>query len=149
MLDAAGDFRPDPGEHAGRDGPGSQDLRRHFSGGDRSDAHLAWRRENPDLRDLEFPMLADCRKELAGELGILHPIEKVPLRATYLIDPERKIRWLCVNDMSVGRITGEVLRVLAALQCGELCPANWSPGRPTLKLPADQGTRVVRQSARQ
>jgi peroxiredoxin (alkyl hydroperoxide reductase subunit C) len=114
--------------------------------GDDHDAHLAWRKENPDLRDLEFPMLADCRKELAGELGILHPIEKVPLRATYLIDAERKIRWLCVNDMSVGRSTGEVLRVLAALQCGELCPANWNPGKPTLKLPADQGTRVVRRS---
>ena len=103
--------------------------------GDSHHAHLEWRKENPALRNLEFPMLADAGKEVAEELGILDPIEKVPLRATYLLDQERKIRWLCVNDLSVGRSTGEVLRVLAALQCGELCPANWSPGQATLVRP--------------
>ena len=102
-------------------------------------AHLAWRKENPELRNLEFPMLADDRKEVAGELGILDPVEQVPLRATYLLDAERKIRWLCVNDLSVGRSTGEVLRVLAALQCGELCPANWRPGQATIRRPRKTG----------
>ena len=29
-------------------------------------AHLAWRRENPELRNLQFPMLADDQKVLAG-----------------------------------------------------------------------------------
>jgi peroxiredoxin (alkyl hydroperoxide reductase subunit C) len=106
--------------------------------GDSHHSHLAWRTENPALRNLEFPMLADADKEVAEELGILDPIEKVPLRATYLLDQERKIRWLCVNDLSVGRSTGEVLRVLAALQCGELCPANWRPGQATLARPKGQ-----------
>jgi peroxiredoxin (alkyl hydroperoxide reductase subunit C) len=110
--------------------------------GDSHHSHLAWRKENPALHNLEFPMLADAGKELAEELGILDPTEKVPLRATYLLDPERKIRWLCVNDLSVGRSTGEVLRVLAALQCGELCPANWSPGQATLVRPKDSGKAV-------
>jgi peroxiredoxin (alkyl hydroperoxide reductase subunit C) len=107
--------------------------------GDTHVAHLAWRKENPDLRNIQFPMLADDRKEVAGELGIIDPIEQVPLRATYLLDAERKIRWLCVNDLSVGRNTGEVLRVLAGLQCGELCPANWRPGQATLQPPKDGG----------
>jgi peroxiredoxin (alkyl hydroperoxide reductase subunit C) len=98
-------------------------------------AHLAWRKENPDLRNLEFPMLADERKQVSGELGILDAVEQVPLRATYLLDQDRKIRWLCVNDLSVGRNTGEVLRVLAGLQCGELCPANWRPGQATIPRP--------------
>jgi peroxiredoxin (alkyl hydroperoxide reductase subunit C) len=98
-------------------------------------AHLAWRKENPDLRNLEFPMLADARKQVATELGILDPVEQVPLRATYLLDEARRIRWLCVNDLSVGRNTGEVLRVLAGLQCGELCPANWRPGQATIPRP--------------
>jgi lipoyl-dependent peroxiredoxin subunit C len=101
-------------------------------------AHLAWRKENPDLRDLQFPMLADDQKVVAGELGILDPVEQVPLRATYLVDEERRIRWLCVNDLSVGRSTGEVLRVLAGLQCGELCPANWRPGQATIPRPKDK-----------
>jgi alkyl hydroperoxide reductase subunit AhpC len=110
--------------------------------GDSHHTHLAWRKENPALRNLEFPMVADAGKEVAEELGILDPIEKVPLRATYLLDQERKIRWLCVNDLSVGRSTGEVLRVLAALQSGELCPANWSPGQATLVRPKDKGKGV-------
>jgi alkyl hydroperoxide reductase subunit AhpC len=67
---------------------------------DSEHAHLAWRKENPDLRNLEFPMLADDRKEVSRELGILDPVEDVPLRATYLLDQERKIRWLCINDLS-------------------------------------------------
>ena len=111
--------------------------------GDSHHTHLAWRKENPNIRNLEFPMLADAGKEIAEELGILDPIEKVPLRATYLIDHERKIRWLCVNDLSVGRSTGEVLRVLSALQCGELCPVNWSPGQPTLVRPTDKANAAT------
>jgi peroxiredoxin (alkyl hydroperoxide reductase subunit C) len=110
--------------------------------GDSHHTHLAWRQENPALRRLEFPMLADDRKQVAEELGILDPVENVPLRATYLLDAERKIRWLCVNDLSVGRSTGEVLRVLAALRCGELCPANWAPGQATLDRAPDKGKAV-------
>ncbi len=105
-------------------------------------AHLAWRKENPDLRNLQFPMVGDDRKEVAGELGILDPVEQVPLRATYLLDRERRIRWLCVNDLSVGRSTGEVLRVLAGLQCGELFPANWKPGQKTIPRPRKTGKTV-------
>jgi peroxiredoxin (alkyl hydroperoxide reductase subunit C) len=114
--------------------------------GDSRETHLAWRRENPDLRNLDFPMVADPEKELVRELGILDPVEQVPLRATYLVDQERRIRWLCVNDLSVGRNTGEVLRVLAALQCGELCPANWSPGQATLIRPQSRRKAVPWES---
>ncbi len=34
--------------------------------------------------------------------------------------------------MNVGRSVEETLRVLAALQSGRLCPADWQPGEPTL-----------------
>ena len=115
--------------------------------GDTHHSHLAWRTEEPALRNLEFPMLADADRTVATELGILDPTEQVPLRATYLLDQERKIRWLCVNDLSVGRSTGEVLRVLAALQCGELCPANWKPGQATLERPDGTG-KTARWEAR-
>ncbi|MGQ0548723.1 MAG: redoxin domain-containing protein [Armatimonadota bacterium] len=103
--------------------------------GDSHYVHLAWRKENPALHTVGFPMLADYRKELAETLGILHPVEKVPLRATYILDPDRTIRWPCVNDLSVGRNTQEVLRVLEALQTGELIPCNWSPGQAPLARP--------------
>jgi peroxiredoxin (alkyl hydroperoxide reductase subunit C) len=58
----------------------------------------------------------------------------VPLRATFLVDPQGVIRWVCVNDLSVGRNVEEVLRTLDALQSDELCPCNWKSGEPTLKV---------------
>jgi peroxiredoxin (alkyl hydroperoxide reductase subunit C) len=94
--------------------------------------HLAWRKDHPDLRDLPFPMLADTRRELSAALGILHKEDGVPLRATYLVDPAGVIRWVSVNDLEVGRNVDEVLRVLDALQTGELTPCNWRRGDPTL-----------------
>ncbi len=95
--------------------------------------HLAWRNQHPELRDLPFPMLADTRRELSAALGILHPQEGVALRATFVVDPERVIRFVSVNDLSTGRNVDEVLRVLAALQTNELTPCNWKPGEPTLR----------------
>jgi lipoyl-dependent peroxiredoxin subunit C len=96
--------------------------------------HLAWRRAHPDLQDLPFPMLADTKRELSSALGILHRDEGVPLRATFIVDPEGVIRFASVNDLSVGRNVDEVLRVLDALQTEELTPCNWRAGEPTLQV---------------
>lgn len=95
--------------------------------------HLAWRNSHPDLKSLGYPMLADNKKELSEALGVLHPTEKVPLRATYIVDPQGVIRWVSVNDLNVGRNVKEVLRTLDALQTDELCPCNWEKGKQTLK----------------
>jgi peroxiredoxin (alkyl hydroperoxide reductase subunit C) len=95
--------------------------------------HHAWRLNHKDLRDLRFPMLADTSKSLAEELGILSEDERVAYRATYIIDPEGIVRWVSINDLSVGRNVAEVLRVLDALQTDELCPCNWTKGEATLE----------------
>lgn len=94
--------------------------------------HLAWRKDHKDLRDLQFPMIADTSRSLSEELGILSADEKIAYRATYIIDPEGVVRWVCINDLSVGRNVDEVLRVLDALQTDELCPCNWVKGEATL-----------------
>ncbi len=96
--------------------------------------HLAWRRQHPDLKDLPFPMLADTKRELSNALGILHKSDGVPLRATFIADPDGIIRYVGVNDLSVGRNVNEVLRILDALQTDELCPCNWEKGQPTLQV---------------
>lgn len=97
--------------------------------------HLAWRNNHDDLRGLKFPMLADTSKSLASELGILtNDDEKVAYRATYIIDPQGVIRWVCVNDLNVGRNVKEVLRVLDGLQTDELCPCNWEKGQETITV---------------
>ena len=94
--------------------------------------HLAWRKDHADLRDLRFPMLADTSKSLAEELGILGTEDLVAYRVTYIIDPQNIVRWVCMNDLSVGRSVDEVLRVLDGLQTDELCPCNWKKGEETL-----------------
>ena len=96
--------------------------------------HLAWRDQHPDLKDLPYPMLADTKRELSAALGILHAEEGVALRATFVVDPEGTIRYASANDLSVGRNVDEVLRILDALQTGELCPCNWRSGEPTLQV---------------
>src|SRR5262249_25454928 len=78
--------------------------------------HLAWRNNHEDLRELPYPMLADTKRELSERLGILHRQDGVALRATFVVDPEGIIRWVNVNDLSVGRNVDETLRVLDALQ---------------------------------
>ena len=94
--------------------------------------HLAWRNQHPDLKDLPFPMIADLKRELSQALGILDKQEGVALRATFIVDPQGVIRFVSVNDLSVGRNPAEVLRVLDALQTDELCPCNWQKGQQTL-----------------
>jgi len=96
--------------------------------------HLAWRTHHPDLKELPFPMLADIKRELCESLGILDPKEGVAQRATFVVDPENIIRFVSVNDLSVGRNPAEVLRVLDALQTDELCPCNWQKGEPVLQV---------------
>lgn len=95
--------------------------------------HLAWRKDHPDLKELPFAMLADTKRELSTALGVLHKEEGVPLRATFVVDPNGIIRHVSVNDLSVGRNVDEVIRVLDALQTDELCPCNWKKGDPTLE----------------
>jgi peroxiredoxin (alkyl hydroperoxide reductase subunit C) len=95
--------------------------------------HLAWRQNHADLHELPFAMLADIKRELSSALGILDKNEGVCLRATFVVDPQGVIRFVSVNDLSVGRNPQEVMRVLDALQTDELCPCNWQKGDAVLK----------------
>ena len=96
--------------------------------------HHAWRTHHADLKDLPFPMLADIKRDLCGQLGIIDENAGVAQRATFIADPENVIRFVYVTDLSVGRNPQEVLRVLDALQTDELCPCNWQKGQETLQV---------------
>ena len=94
--------------------------------------HLAWRNNHAGLKGLKFPMLADTSKSLSEELGILEPVNKIAYRATFIIDPEGTIQHVSVNGLNVGRNVKEIIRILDALQTGELTPCDWTPGEATL-----------------
>ncbi|MBI4597715.1 MAG: peroxiredoxin [Candidatus Omnitrophica bacterium] len=123
-------------EEFGRLNPQFEERGAKLLGGstDSEFVHLAWRNQQKSLSALPFPMLADVKRELSEALGILDAKEGVAQRATFIVDPEGTIRFVMVTDLSVGRNPQEVLRVLNALQTGELCPCSWQPGEATIQI---------------
>jgi lipoyl-dependent peroxiredoxin subunit C len=95
--------------------------------------HKGWCEAKSELKNLHHPMLADVTKRISMDYGLLIPDKGIALRGTFVIDPTGIVRWSNVNDLPVGRNVDEVLRVLDALQTGELCPCNWKKGEATLK----------------
>lgn len=93
-------------------------------------SHLAW--ISNELGELRFPLLSDITKDVAREYGILIEKQGISLRGLYIIDPNGMLRYELVHDLNVGRSVEETLRVLGALQTGELCPVNWRQGKETL-----------------
>lgn len=91
----------------------------------------AWRRVNEDLEAVPFPLCADSTHRLSKACGVLNEAG-VCDRATFIVDPENKVRYVSVSDSSVGRSVAEALRQLDALQTGALCMADWREGMPTI-----------------
>lgn len=92
-------------------------------------SHKAWLKE---LGKINFPWLSDMTKEVSRKYGVLMEEKGIALRGTFIIDPEGKVKYQLVHDLGVGRSVEEILRVLRALQTGELCPVEWKPGKKTL-----------------
>ena len=93
-------------------------------------SHLAWAER--DFGKLGLPLLSDIKREVTEAYGVLLEDEGIALRGTFIVDPDGVLRYACVHDNNIGRNTDETLRVLQALQTGELCPIDWQPGDATL-----------------
>jgi len=92
-------------------------------------SHKAWLKE---LGDLHFPLFSDITREMSDDYNVLIPKKGVALRGTFIIDPDGILRYAVTHDLNVGRSVSETLRVLQALQTGELCQIEWSNGSQTL-----------------
>lgn len=102
-------------------------------------SHLAWAqkaRKEGGIGRLQFPLLADVKKDIGRNYGVLLDAG-ITLRGLFLINPQGMVAYQLVHDLGIGRNVEEVLRVLKALQetekTGEVCPANWKPGKKTMK----------------
>jgi alkyl hydroperoxide reductase subunit AhpC len=96
---------------------------------DSEHSHKAWFEK--DLPMVKYPILADTTQRVSSNYNVLGS-DGASQRGTFIIDPEGVLRWMMVSDNSVGRSVKEVLRALQALQTGELCPVDWTPGSKTL-----------------
>lgn len=96
---------------------------------------LAWRNAHEDLKKTNSWSFADVSRDensLAQQLGIFYAPAGAALRATFIVDPDNVIQHVTVNNLDVGRNPEETLRVLDALQTGELCPCSRPVGGETL-----------------
>jgi peroxiredoxin (alkyl hydroperoxide reductase subunit C) len=83
-------------------------------------------------------MLADPTGTVCKDYGTYIEHEGISLRGTFLIDPEGILKAYELHDNSIGRSSEELLRKLQAAQYvakhgDKVCPANWKPGKDTLK----------------
>jgi alkyl hydroperoxide reductase subunit AhpC len=72
-------------------------------------------------------MLSDMTKRIAMDFGVLLADRGVPLRGSFLIDPQGVLRWHAVYDLPTGRSTLELMRVLDVLRSGEPCGCDGAP----------------------
>ncbi len=103
-------------------------------------SHLAWvkqPRNDGGLGEVKFPIIADFNKTIARDYEVLIEAAGIALRGLFLIDDKDVIQHSTINNLSVGRNVDETLRLLEAYQYtqkhGEVCPANWSKGKATIK----------------
>ena len=104
----------------------------HFS-------HLAWtntKREEGGIQGLTYPLVADFTKQISRDYGVLLENDGVAFRGLFLIDKNGVIQHMVVNNLPLGRSVEETIRMVDALthfeQHGEVCPADWKPGKATI-----------------
>jgi alkyl hydroperoxide reductase subunit AhpC len=98
---------------------------------DSVESHRAWAKE---LGGIDYPLLSDADRAVATAFGVLDHQARVARRVTFVIDPSGLVAYVVASHHNVGRSVEETLRVVAALQTGRLCPADWHPGEPTSDL---------------
>lgn len=106
-------------------------------------AHIAWVRNIKEKFDVEipFPIIEDLSMKVANAYGMIQPgaSDTSAVRATFLIDPEGKLRAMVYYPMSNGRSIDEFIRLLEALQTsdahGVATPEAWKPGDKVIVPP--------------
>lgn len=120
---------------------------------DSAHCHAAWRRTELNeggIGEVSFPMIADIKRQLSTELGILTDCG-VTYRASYLLDAKGIVRHMVVNDLPLGRNVEEMIRMVDALQFteqhGEVCPANWKQGQKGMEANRESTAAYLKDTA--
>ena len=86
---------------------------------------------------VQFPMLSDANGRIGTAYGVWDADAGVNMRGRFLIDPDGIILAIEILTPPVGRNISEFVRQVQAFQhhraTGEVTPAGWQPGKPTLK----------------
>lgn len=124
---------------------------------DTAESHWGWLqipKAKGGIQGVSYPLVADASKTISSAYGVLNgefgvddegnltaTSEMIAYRGLFLIDRKGVVRHQLVNDLPLGRSVDEALRIVDALQYfeahGEVCPANWSSGKPAMKASFD------------
>ncbi len=101
-------------------------------------SHLAWQQSEKLLKNVKYLMGADPTGKVSRMFGVYDEATGLDYRGTFLISPEGKLVSSEVNVNNVGRNAAELVRKIHAhIYCSkhpeEVCPANWTEGKKTLK----------------
>jgi peroxiredoxin (alkyl hydroperoxide reductase subunit C) len=94
-------------------------------------SHLKWMEWIKDNlgEEIQFPVIADDRGDLAEMLGMIPTGSTQTARAVFMVDPKGTIRAIVYYPAEVGRDWDEILRALKALQTsdanGVALPHKW------------------------
>ncbi|XP_068449109.1 peroxiredoxin-6 [Clinocottus analis] len=95
---------------------------------------------------LPFPIIADDKRELSVQLGMLDPDERdkdgMPLtaRCVFVIGPDKKLKLSILYPATTGRNFDELLRVIDSLQLTAqkkvATPVDWKVGEKVMVIPS-------------
>lgn len=110
-------------------------------------SHLAWLaqpKEQGGIQGLTYPLLSDITKSISRAYEVLDEEKGIALRGLFILDDENIVQIAQINNLSLGRNTQEVLRLLDAIRFtkthGEVCPANWTQEKKALN-PTQEGLK--------
>ncbi|OGV96934.1 MAG: peroxiredoxin [Nitrospinae bacterium RIFCSPLOWO2_02_FULL_39_110] len=116
-------------------------------------SHLAWQQSEKLLQNVKYPMGADPTGVVSKMFGVYDESTGLALRGAFIISPEGKLAASEVNFYNVGRNASELLRKVKAntylaAHPDEVCPANWTEGKKTLKPSAKMVGKVYESIAK-
>ncbi len=116
---------------------------------DSAHAHLAWKKmsfQEGGIGKINFPLVSDIHGQIAASYGVLNA-DGTAMRASFLLDLSKIVRYLTINDERIGRDPAESLRITDALQFtetnGNVCPAGWHQGDAGIERTMEDVARVL------
>lgn len=108
------------------------------------DSHFKWIKDIEETQNakVDFPLIADEKKEISELYGMIHPNDDATMtvRSVFIIAPDKKVKLILTYPASTGRNFDELLRVIDSLQLTQYealaTPANWKNGDDCVILPS-------------
>lgn len=111
---------------------------------DPSDSHHEWAKDIEETQGtaLNFPVIADHDKKVAGLYDMIHPnaSDTATVRSVFVVGADKKVKLMLTYPASTGRNFDEILRVIDSLQLtanySVATPVNWQDGDDCIIVPA-------------